>query len=74
MPVIHFIPIESDKKKLDKTKFYECPIYKTSVRAGVLSTTGQSTNFVLSVDIPTEDKSPDFWILRGVALLSQLNE
>lgn len=54
MPVVQFIPIKiSDKKNSDKYEIYECPVYKTSVRAGVLSTTGQSTNFVLSVDVPT---------------------
>lgn len=43
MPVICFIPAEipdgksSQMKKMDN---YECPVYKTSVRAGVLSTTG----------------------------------
>jgi dynein heavy chain len=54
MPVIHFIPIKVSEKKLpEKYDIYECPVYKTSVRAGVLSTTGQSTNFVLSVEVPT---------------------
>lgn len=70
MPVIHFLPIDTD---VQKEFYYECPVYKTSVRAGVLSTTGQSTNFILSVDLPSEDPQ-EHWILRGAALLCQLND
>ena len=79
LPVIHFSPIQhynpppllapADPKE------YQCPLYKTSVRAGILSTTGQSTNFVLCVGLPIRPgTNSDFWVLQGVALLCALND
>jgi dynein heavy chain len=64
LPAIHFLPESED---------YSCPVYKTSARAGELSTTGQSTNFILSIDLPSEEQ-PEHWTLRGAAMLCQLDE
>ncbi|KAJ6666887.1 hypothetical protein lerEdw1_018889 [Lerista edwardsae] len=52
---------------------YECPLYRTPGRSGILSTTGLSTNFVTTVNLPTLIP-PSHWITRGVALLCQVDD
>lgn len=69
-PVIHFVPCENYKPDPEQ---YTCPLYKTSVRAGTLSTTGHSTNFVLPIEIDTQE-NPTYWILKGAAFLTMLND
>jgi dynein heavy chain len=57
------------------TAAYYCPIYKTTTRAGQLSTTGHSTNFVMALDVAfvADDYSSSHWVRRGVALICQLD-
>lgn len=72
--MIHFKPV---KDYVSNPEEYTCPLYKTGARAGVLSTTGQSTNYILSVDIPTsadDSQPPSHWVRRAAALLCQLND
>ncbi|KAM9332808.1 dynein axonemal heavy chain 1-like [Pholidichthys leucotaenia] len=70
MAVIWLIP--KPDRKPPTSGVYVCPIYKTLTRAGTLSTTGHSTNYVIAVELPTH-LSPRHWIKQGVALICALD-
>lgn len=71
-PVIWFRPMKTAEIK--QQNVYVCPMYRTSARRGTLSTTGHSTNFVMSVRLPIGNTPASYWTRCGVALLSQLDD
>ena len=73
LPPIHFEPVTTATP--DPPNTYECPLYKASTRAGVLSTTGLSTNYVLSLQLPSPAEThAEHWVNRGVAALCMLDD
>jgi len=72
LPTIHFRPAVNHKQAPNT---YACPVYKTAVRKGVLSTTGMSTNYVVPVEIPiAHTETEDKYILAGCAGLCNLTD
>eukprot|EP00455_Lapot_gusevi_P056887 TRINITY_DN9551_c0_g1_i2.p1 TRINITY_DN9551_c0_g1~~TRINITY_DN9551_c0_g1_i2.p1 ORF type:complete len:172 (-),score=39.82 TRINITY_DN9551_c0_g1_i2:197-682(-) len=69
-PMLWLIPVINRPKDIENV--YRCPLYKTLRRAGTLSTTGHSTNYVLTAEIPTVEPA-EHWIKRGVAMLTSLS-
>jgi dynein heavy chain, axonemal len=68
-PVVWLKPKQHRKQPVDGV--YECPVYKTLTRAGTLSTTGHSTNFIMDLEV-NSSHTPTHWINRGVALVCSL--
>lgn len=73
LPIVSMTPTLKSRKPVQERYQYECPIYKTSERRGILSTTGHSTNFVMFLDLDSE-QPPEHWTLRGTACLCQLDD
>lgn len=71
MPIIWIYPAR--KEDVYYTNCYKAPVYITSERRGVLSTTGHSTNFLIEIKIPS-NTTQDHWIMRGCACLLQLDD
>ena len=63
LPIIWLKPTKIQKKD-NQSFIYECPVYRTSIRQGILSGVGISTSFVFNIDFPTT-KNKTHWINRG---------
>lgn len=70
VPVIHFKPVQG--KPNYNYNICEVPLYKTKKRAGTLSTTGHSTNYVISIACKSEQEE-SYWIKRGSAFICALD-
>ena len=57
----------------EQTAGYQCPVYRTADRRGVLATTGHSTNFLMFVEMPS-DLPETHWTMRGVCMLTSLTD
>ncbi|MBN3302923.1 DYH6 protein, partial [Amia calva] len=80
VPEIHFLPCqisdekaEADGKPAGGLMHYECPLYPTPHRASAPSSPGLSSHFITALALPTT-APPDRWVIRGTALVCQLNE
>ena len=72
VPVIHFKPVNALKHE-NNFVHYQCPLYKTKKRAGTLSTTGHSTNYIISI-VVRSDHEEAYWIKRGAAFFCALDK
>lgn len=63
LPVIKVRPVEKSGLA-ERIGVYRCPVYKTSIRQGSISSTGVSTNYVLTMNVPT-DREENHWIIRS---------
>merc|ERR1712093_823453 len=70
LPYIHILPVED---YVIPEEDYQCPVYRTAIRAGVLPTTGASSNYVFDISLPTE-REPNFFVLQGTAGLCALSD
>jgi dynein heavy chain len=70
LPVLLLVPTLTSQFK--GFPHYNCPVYKTTERRGVLATTGHSSNFIMFVRVPT-NKSAAHWTMRGTAIILSLS-
>lgn len=70
MPILWVMPVRNSEIRRDHA--FECPLYITLERRGVLSTIGLSNNFVVAVWLPMQrHHNTQHWAKRGVAMITQ---
>lgn len=69
LPIVWLKPVTKKVKREECV--YTCPVYKTVDRAGTLSTTGHSTNYITDIELAS-DKPHSHWVQRSVALFTAL--
>jgi len=69
LPLLHLLPVMD--RVVPETGIYKCPMYKVLSRTGTLSTTGHSTNYVVMMELTSED-TQEKWIRAGVAVFLAL--
>jgi dynein heavy chain, axonemal len=70
LPPVHFLP---EPNHVKPTNYHAVPLYRTTIRAGVISSLGASSNYVLSIEVPSANGS-DYWLLKGAACVCVLNQ
>ncbi|KAJ1636012.1 dynein heavy chain [Pavlovales sp. CCMP2436] len=70
LPVLLLVPTLTSQFK--EFAHYNCPVYKTAERRGVLATTGHSSNFVMFIRVPT-NQGASHWTMRGTAIILSLS-
>jgi dynein heavy chain len=84
MPNYLIQPVEiTNDRQTERAKFnsgsrdhvYPAPIYKESLRKGVLSTSGHSSNFIMWLYMPiAKQDTEQLWTKRGVALITMTDD
>lgn len=77
MSTVLMKPIELTFDKINLNTQYMCPVYKTSERKGVLSTSGHSSNYIMDISLDhscTGHHSGRFWTKRGLALITMTDD
>lgn len=84
VPYLKIEPVlktELEKREAERVR-YRCPVYRTTLRKGVLTTTGHSSNYIFDVlvdcegaseapDVRTKKEFTQKWTRRGAAMFQQ---